>query len=105
MIDEWTDRSDRLLAVAIFGTDSAAEAERMIQAWARTRGFGDGRVSSVELSVGAAVTLQLATDKVFVKCGPVTPTQRRCQRNYKCRLVSAPMDSRHLKSSRTFRGL
>jgi hypothetical protein len=39
----------------------------MIQAWARARGFGDGLVSSVELSVGAAVTLQLATDQVFVK--------------------------------------
>jgi len=39
----------------------------MIRAWARTRGFGDGRVNSVELSVGAAVTLQLATDEVFVK--------------------------------------
>ena len=70
MIDEWTDRSDKLLAVAIFGTDSVAEAERMIRAWARTRSFGDGRVSSVELSVGAAVTLQLATDKVFVKVWP-----------------------------------
>jgi len=42
----------------------------MIRAWARTRGFGDGRVSSVEISVGAAVTLQLATDKVFVKVWP-----------------------------------
>ena len=70
MIDDWTDRSDKLLAVAIFGTDSVAEAERMIRAWARTRSFGDGRVSSVELGVGAAVTLQLATDKVFVKVWP-----------------------------------
>jgi hypothetical protein len=67
MIEEWTDRYDGLLASAVFGTDSVDEAERMIRAWARTRGFGDGRVSSVELSVGAAVTLQLATDKVFVK--------------------------------------
>ena len=70
MIDEWTDPSDKLLAIAIFGTESVAEAERMIRAWARTRSFGDGRVSSVELSVGAAVTLQLATDKVFVKVWP-----------------------------------
>jgi len=70
MIEEWTDPSDRLLAIAIFGTGSAAEAERMIRAWARTKSFGDGRVSSVELSVGAAVTLQLATDKVFVKVWP-----------------------------------
>jgi hypothetical protein len=67
MIEEWTDRYDRLLASSVFGTDKADEAERMIRAWARTRGFGDGRVSSVELSVGAAVTLQLATDKVVVK--------------------------------------
>jgi hypothetical protein len=64
---EWTDRYDRLLASSIFGTDRADEAERMIRAWARTKGFGDGQISSVELSVGAAVTLQLATDKVFVK--------------------------------------
>lgn len=67
MIEEWTDRYDRLLANSVFGTDKADEAERMIRAWARTRGFEDGRVSSVELSVGAAVTLQLATDKVVVK--------------------------------------
>jgi hypothetical protein len=70
MIEEWTDRYDRLLASSIFGTDRADEAERMIQAWARTSGFGDGRVSSVELSVGAAVTLQLATGEVFVKVWP-----------------------------------
>ena len=70
MIEEWTDRYDRLLASSVFGTDRADEAERMIRSWARTRGFGDGRVSSVELSVGAAVTLQLATGKVFVKVWP-----------------------------------
>jgi hypothetical protein len=70
MIEEWTDRYDRLLASSVFGTDRADEAERMIRAWARARGFGDGRVSSVELSVGAAVTLQLATDEVFVKVWP-----------------------------------
>jgi hypothetical protein len=67
MIEEWTDPYDRILASAVFGTDRVDEAERMIRAWARTRGFGDGRVSSVELSVGAAVTLQLATGKIFVK--------------------------------------
>lgn len=67
MIEEWTDQYDKLLASSVFGTDSAAEAERMIRDWARTRGFGDGRVNSVELSVGAAVTLQLATNEVFVK--------------------------------------
>ena len=61
MIKEWTDRSDKFLAISVFGTDSVAEAERMIRAWARARGFGDGRVNSLELSVGAAVTLQLAT--------------------------------------------
>jgi hypothetical protein len=70
MIEEWTDRYDRLLASSVFGTDSADEAERLIRAWARTRGFGDGRVNSVELSVGAAVTLQLATEEVFVKVWP-----------------------------------
>src|SRR5215468_9955945 len=67
MIKEWTDRSDKFLAISVFGTDSVAEAERMIRAWARAKGFGDGRVNLVELSVGAAVTLQLATDKIFVK--------------------------------------
>ena len=67
MIEEWTDRYDRLLARSVFATDRADEAERMILAWARTRGFGDGQVSAVEISVGAAVTLQLARDKVFVK--------------------------------------
>jgi hypothetical protein len=67
MIEEWTDRYDRLLASSVFGTDRADEAERIIRAWAKTRGFGDGQVSAVELSVGAAVTLQLATDTVFVK--------------------------------------
>jgi hypothetical protein len=67
MIEEWTDRDDKLLASSVFGTDSADEADRMIRSWARARGFGDGRVSSVELSVGAAVTLQLASDKVFLK--------------------------------------
>jgi hypothetical protein len=70
MIEEWTDRYDKLLATAVFGTDSADEAERMIRAWARASGFGDGRVSSVELSVGAAVTLQLDSDKVFLKVWP-----------------------------------
>jgi hypothetical protein len=67
MIEEWTDRYDRLLASSVFGTDRADEAERMIQTWARTRGFADGRVSTVELSVGAAVTLQLPTREVFVQ--------------------------------------
>ena len=67
MIEEWTNRDDRLLASSVFGTDRADEAEQMIRGWARTRGFGDGRVRSVELSVGAAVTLQLATEEVFVK--------------------------------------
>jgi hypothetical protein len=62
MIEEWTDPYDRLLASAIFGTDRVEDAERLIRAWASTKGFGDGRVKSVELSVGAGVTLQLATD-------------------------------------------
>lgn len=67
MLEEWTDPYDRLLAGAIFGTDCAQDAERLIRAWASTNGFGDGRVDSVELSVGAGVTLQLAADKIFVK--------------------------------------
>jgi len=67
MIEEWTDPYDRLLASAIFGTDRVEDAERLIRAWASTKGFGDGRVKSVELSVGAGVTLQLATDKIFLK--------------------------------------
>jgi len=70
MIEEWTDRYDRLLARSVFGTDRADEAERMILAWAGARGFGDGRVSSVEISVGAAVTLQLAANQIFVKVWP-----------------------------------
>jgi hypothetical protein len=81
VIEGWTDRYDRLLASSVFGTDRADEAERIIRDWARTRGFGDGRVSSVELSVGAAVTLQLATDKVFVKVwsGEADPTALSAQ--------------------------
>jgi hypothetical protein len=67
MIEEWTDPGDRLLAAAIFGTDRVEDAEGLIRRWANINGLGDGRVKSVELSVGAGVTLQLATDKIFVK--------------------------------------
>jgi Phosphotransferase enzyme family len=70
MIQEWTDPYDRLLAGAIFGTDRATEVDGMIRDWAQTRGFGHGQIDSVELSVGAGVTLQLATEKLFVKVWP-----------------------------------
>ena len=70
MIEEWTDPYDRLLAGAIFGTDRATEVERMIQDWAQTRGFGHSQIDSIELSVGAGVTLQLARKRIFVKVWP-----------------------------------
>ena len=90
MIAEWTDREDRLLARSIFGTDRAEEAERMIQTWARARGFGDGHVSSVELSIGAAVTLQLPTDQIFVKVwtGEADPNALSAQLQIQARLAA-----------------
>ena len=99
MIEEWTDPSDRLLARAVFGTDRADEAERIILAWARTKGFGDGQVSSVEISVGAAVTLQLVADKVFVKVWPggadpkALSAQLQVQAGFAARGFSAPRNS------------
>src|ERR1700739_3402233 len=90
MIKEWTDRYDMLLASSIFGTEKADEAEQMIRTWARTSGLGDGRVRKVELSVGAAVTLQLATNEVFVKVwsGEADPKELSAQLQAQARLAA-----------------
>ena len=98
MIDEWTSWDDRLLASGVFGTDRTGEAERIIRTWAKTHGFGDGRVSSVELSVGAAVTLQLATEKVFVKVwsGEADPKALSAQLQVQARFAACGFPAPHV---------
>jgi hypothetical protein len=55
----WTDVGDRQLARSVFGTDEWEIAEGMIIDWTMVQGFGQGRIRSIELSVAAAVTVDL----------------------------------------------
>ena len=67
----WADTEDRLLARSIFGTDHRNDAESMILDWAVERGFQGPRVRSIELSVGAAVAIDLGiVPRCLRKFGP-----------------------------------
>jgi hypothetical protein len=64
----WTDAGDRQLARCIFGTDEWDAVVAMIINWTITQGFGRGRIRSIELSVGAGVTIDLpGQSPIFVK--------------------------------------
>jgi hypothetical protein len=67
----WTDADDRQLARSIFGTDEWDVAAEMIADWIVEQGFEPGRVRSIELSVGAGVTVDLpCRSPIFVKAWP-----------------------------------
>ena len=77
MIEGWTDPEDRLLARSVFGTDDLWTARGMILDWVAGQGFGRARVTAIELSVGAAVTVTLADrSRIFVKVWPGTANAR-----------------------------
>jgi hypothetical protein len=61
MIEGWTDPEDRLLARSVFGTDDPGTARGMILDWVAGQGFGRARVTAIELSVGAAVTVGMGS--------------------------------------------
>src|ERR1700688_1258205 len=70
---EWTDPDDRLLASSIFGADHVREVEDMILTWTVRHGFDECRVDTIELSVGAAVTISSPNrQKIVVKVWPGT---------------------------------
>ena len=60
------------IARSVFGTGDLASARGMILDWVAGQGFGCGaRVTAIELSVGAAVTVILAEHtRIFVKVWP-----------------------------------
>jgi hypothetical protein len=67
----WTDSSDRQLARSIFGTDEWDVAAEMIANWMVKQGFQPGHIRSIELSVGAGVTIDLpGRSPIFVKAWP-----------------------------------
>lgn len=67
----WKDAADLLLARSIFGTDDPKVAEQEILDWVSRHGFGRARLRSMELSVGAAATVELEDrSKIFVKVWP-----------------------------------
>ena len=71
MADHWQDTEDAHLARAIFGDADRPAVEAMILDWAAGQGFGGPRLASIEISVGAAATLDLADDsKIVVKIWP-----------------------------------
>jgi hypothetical protein len=71
MDDPWEDAADTLLARSIFGTDDSRIAERMILDWVLRNGLGTARLQSIELSVGAGVTVELEDrSKIFLKVWP-----------------------------------
>jgi hypothetical protein len=62
------DPSDQALARSIFGTHDPTEIESLILDWSARQGFRQGSVASLELSVGAGVTLALPDgSKRFIK--------------------------------------
>jgi hypothetical protein len=64
----WTDVADRQLARSIFGTD---ERDVVVADWTVTQGFEPGHIRSIELSVGAGVTVDLpGGPPIFVKVWP-----------------------------------
>src|SRR3954470_23123319 len=77
MTEGWTDPEDRLLARSVFKTDDLGTARGMILDWVAGQGFGRARVTGIELSVGAAVTVTLADrSRIFVKVWPGTTDAR-----------------------------
>lgn len=78
MCSAWTDPDDHVLAHSIFGMDDRDRICRVIGGWVEEQGFGPAEVANIELSVGAAVTIALADDrlaadrKIFVKVWPGT---------------------------------
>ena len=77
MFEGWTDPEDRLLARSVFGTDDPETARGMILDWVVGQGFGRARVTAVELSVGAGMTVTLADrSRIFVKAWPGTADAR-----------------------------
>jgi len=64
----WTDAGDRQLARSIFGTDEWEIVAGTILDWMIVQGFGQGQIRSIELSVAAAVTVDLpGRSPIFVK--------------------------------------
>ncbi len=71
MTEGWLDAEDELLARSTFETDDPAVVRRLIRTWARQQGFGQVTVTTLEFSVGAAVTIALPDQaKIFVKIWP-----------------------------------
>jgi hypothetical protein len=71
MDEIWEDAADALLARSIFGTDDPRIAERMILHWVPRNGLGSARLQSIELSVGAGVTVEVEDgSKIFLKVWP-----------------------------------
>jgi hypothetical protein len=68
MTDLWQDPEDAQLARTIFGEVDRQAVEAMVLDWAAGQGFGGARLASIEISVGAAATLELADgSKIVVK--------------------------------------
>ena len=72
MMKDWADADDRLLALSLFGTADAEAARAMILAWLAAQGFGPASLGTIELSVGAGVTVCLddGARRIFVKVWP-----------------------------------
>jgi hypothetical protein len=60
MIERWTNADDRLLARSVFGTDNSEAVDELILARTAEQGLGGACVSSIELSIGAAVIVTLS---------------------------------------------
>jgi len=70
-MDGWPDAADRQLACSIFGIDDRSGVERMILDWIALQGLGNGTIKSIEISVGAAITVALADGSpILVKAWP-----------------------------------
>jgi hypothetical protein len=70
---EWTDPDNCLLASSIFGTDHVREVEDLILTWAARHGFDHCRVDTIEISIGAAVTISSPNrQRIVVKVWPGT---------------------------------
>jgi hypothetical protein len=70
-MDGWLDAADRQLARSIFGIDDRSGVEWMILDWIALQGLGNGTFKSIEICVGAAITVALADKSpIFVKAWP-----------------------------------
>ena len=94
MTEGWTNPEDRLLARSVFGTDDPETARGMILDWVAGQGFGRARVTAVELSVGAGMTVTLTDrSRIFVKAWPGPRTHARWPRRWRCRRQWPPAAS------------